>query len=246
MSLRRFEVDVPSDVAWHRARSLMDRAGFMSVLEDALLPAGPRTGRPRDDDAYPLEAVLTAFWLCITMGRPPTIANAFRVMWSLPPDRADHLGVGQLVTDSNRTLLALPRSRFQAQEYDRFFRVFDRAMNAMDASPHPRNTRETIRTRRLRVARLTPAEKAELERHEELFIAVTDRIIKVASPDRKPAQYTGDVFIDETYLEIFASMSGRAYKKPLRIGPADADSRAGGSGASILPGAGLVISAPTS
>lgn len=221
MTLGRFKRDAPSEEAWRTARRLVTGSRMVAIIEEAL--ARSRVGRPRLAGGYTLDAVLTSFVLCIAMGRVPTVAHAFTVLWSLNPTQLTDLGVAHIVTDDNLKRLRNRALKFHAQEYDRFFRVFDRAMHLVDSSPHPRNTRETVLTRRLRQARLTKAEREALEVKEARFKNLTTAIVGVATPDPLPAQYTGDVYIDEMYVEIFASTEGRAYKKPDLIAPADPD-----------------------
>lgn len=230
MTIKRFEEETVTDTQWRRATTLRDRSGLVPFFEQAMAPTGSRTGRPPNDDRYTVNAVLTALLLVIAGQGIPSLATALRVLWSLPPDRVAALGLEGVITPEKkaqmlRTAPAEGKKRIAllTKEYYSIFRTFNTMMNAIDSSPHPRNTPETVQARRLRVARLTHAQRQDLRLREDRFLKVIDMVISAGCAGGRPDHYTGDVILDETWLDSRGTTVGRGYKKPHLKASADPD-----------------------
>lgn len=230
MTLKRFEEKTVTDTQWRRATTLRDRSGLVPFFEQAMAPTGPRTGRPPNQDRYTVNAVLTALLLVIAAQDIPNLATALRVLWSLPPDRVAELGLESVVTPEKKAQMrritpaeGKNRTALLTKEYYSIFRTFNTMMNTIDSSPHPRNTPETVQARRLRVARLTHAERHDLRLREDRFLKVIDLVISAGCAGGRPDHYTGDVILDETWLDSHGATVGRGYRQPHLKAPADPD-----------------------
>lgn len=180
-------------------------------------------GRPPTRDPYPWRTIAMGVLLLAMTGQPLSVSRLLNLFWSGIPDSL--LGIVGLahVAGTGRLRALDDGGPLWKAGYEHLRRSLDRLVAPMDPSPHVKLRGQRVPNKELaaRVAALTPAERAELERNRGRLLDVCNALLHATLPPR-PDGYDGSVATDEHHV-LAAARTGGTGTRPEKLHGPDPD-----------------------